>query len=381
MTGSIVQGHERRAFILVPSDRSGGAERVQKIVALDLLARGWQVDIACLSEGIRAVFAPLASERCTVTMLSRTRELHGVAGMFRLAFGTLRKRNYDLYFSSHTHCNAFLSFLRLMRLIRTDRLVARESTVVGRRFKGFTRLFYKTCYLFYGAIDMVVCQTEEMRRLLPAFAPLLDSKRLVTVPNPAPRANVERRDAPLRDPIELVAVGRLIPEKGVSVLLESVRRLHATGQRVRLRVYGDGPLRAELEGLASSLGLESVVRFEGVTTEALARMSDADVCVVSSITEGFPNTLLEMMQANVRVVSTLCADGIDAIDGLVTCPVADAQALAEAIQAVIAGPTEGRARLFDEELAKRDPRAFVDRLLHGPAKGGVLDLKESLDRP
>lgn len=64
-------------------------------------------------------------------------------------------------------------------------------------------------------------------------------------------------------PIEIGYVGRLVPEKGVSILLKAAKRLQDAGKAFHVRVVGGGPLRTHLESEAQELGLAQSVTFAG----------------------------------------------------------------------------------------------------------------------
>jgi len=355
------------ALVLVPSDRMGGAERILLMVTTELLARGWTVDVVCLSRGTGALFSDMrdAHPNCAVYVLSDTREMLGVVRAPLLFSGALRRRNYALVFSSLTHCNAFAGFLRMFGLVRTRRLVCRESTIISRRFRGLRRAYYWACYLFYRSVDRVVCQTREMAAELLKFTSAVQAAKVTVLANPIASGHGARGTRAVSTAPVLVSVGRLIPEKGFDVLIEAFAALRRQWPEARLQIYGAGPERQRLDALVERLQLGGSVSLCGVTRTPHEVMRDADVCVVSSVAEGFPNVLLEMMRANSRVVATHCADGVAGIDGLVTCPTRDPAALADALAAAITMPTDGVEEKFDAELGRRTPASFVDALLSG----------------
>ena len=144
----------------------------------------------------------------------------------------------------------------------------------------------------------------------------------------------------------LLFVGRLAGVKGVPILLEAMAALKARHPALRLVLIGDGPERATLEALAKPLG-DSVsflgYRSQSEVAEALAQ---ADVFALPSFAEGVPVVLMEAMAAGVPVVATQIA-GIPELvrhgDSGLLVPPGDAEALTEAIDALLASADRRRA--------------------------------------
>jgi glycosyltransferase involved in cell wall biosynthesis len=110
----------------------------------------------------------------------------------------------------------------------------------------------------------------------------------------------------------IVSVGRLVEKKGFPFLLQAAAVLHGRGVQFELIIVGDGPMRDELERLASGLGLREKVVFAGqLTQEELAhvyRRADAFClpCIVAKDgdRDGLPNVILEAMAYAVPVVAS-----------------------------------------------------------------------------
>lgn len=113
--------------------------------------------------------------------------------------------------------------------------------------------------------------------------------------------------APLPDhpPLRLLAVGRLMPEKGFDLLVSAVAALKAGGAAVTLGIVGDGPLRDSLAAQVRGEALDGVVSFEGsVTREQLGRAIDAShAVVVPSRREGLGLVAVDAMDRRRPVVA------------------------------------------------------------------------------
>jgi rhamnosyl/mannosyltransferase len=161
-------------------------------------------------------------------------------------------------------------------------------------------------------------------------------------------------------PPTVLFVGQLRHYKGVDDLL---RALAQTAPEVRLLVAGDGPLRAEWEALAASLGLGERVRFLGRVDDAalpgLYRSAGLFALPANSRAEAFGTVLLEAMAAGLPCITTEVGSGTsyvvqDGVTGLVVAPRAPA-ALAHALSRLAADPAlrarlgaAGRARVLAE---------------------------------
>jgi glycosyltransferase involved in cell wall biosynthesis len=107
------------------------------------------------------------------------------------------------------------------------------------------------------------------------------------------------RDCNSKDPAKIVTIGRLVRGKGMEYVLRAVAAASERGADARLVVLGDGPDRARLEELTSSLGLSSRVVFRGnVAHDAVFReLQDASVFMLLSewYAERLPNVVKEAM--------------------------------------------------------------------------------------
>ncbi|MEY4675471.1 MAG: hypothetical protein RL148_3255 [Planctomycetota bacterium] len=101
-------------------------------------------------------------------------------------------------------------------------------------------------------------------------------------------------------PLRICFLGRLVPLKGVDMLLEACADLLRAG-KATLEILGDGPERSSLTKLAGDLGIESSVRFQGWTPhqEVASRLGAADVLGFPSIREFGGGVVLEAMALGV----------------------------------------------------------------------------------
>jgi glycosyltransferase involved in cell wall biosynthesis len=141
---------------------------------------------------------------------------------------------------------------------------------------------------------------------------------------------------------KVIAVGRLSAEKGFDLLLEAFAGLAPRFNGWVLEIWGEGPLRMELEGYRDSLGLKDRVHFRGLTEDIHRQYTQSDIFVLSSRFEGFPNALCEAMSNGLAVVATSCSGGVrnivrSGVDGLLVPP-GDSRALGGAMAELMVNP-------------------------------------------
>jgi glycosyltransferase involved in cell wall biosynthesis len=175
------------------------------------------------------------------------------------------------------------------------------------------------------------------------------------------------------------SVTRLHDSKGNSFLVDSAQKVLRQRPKTRFVVFGEGPLRPELEAQARALGLGDRFAFSGFARDVARVVSAFDVSVFPSLWEGTPLTVFEALAMGKPIVAT-DADGL--VDVLtherdaVIVPKRDADALAAGLVRLIDSP-EDRARLsvYARVTGRQyDIAAFVRKmerlyeLLHGMSR-------------
>ena len=233
------------------------------------------------------------------------------------------------------------------------------------RLQQLRGLWPRLRQVHYRRADVVTANTEGV---LSALRGMGRWRRLELLPNPlaegiSPRA-VE--GAVRREP-ELLAVARLVHQKGLDLLIQAFARLPDPAEGAwRLVLVGDGPERKSLEAMALREGLGDRVVFEGFQPNPSSYMARASIFVLPSRFEGMPNALLEAMAAGLPVIVSDASPGPlemvePGVHGLVV-PSDNADALAAALARLMADPAlrqhlgeAGRARLRSLEWPHVEP--------------------------
>lgn len=191
------------------------------------------------------------------------------------------------------------------------------------------------------------------------------ASRIVVVPNwlshPAagPRVRATKPGSPLR----LLFAGWMTEYKGVPELIEALRELVRDGSAVTLTMAGGGTLLDHARGVAAEAAMAGRLFVKGwLDREALAaELQAADILVLPSHAEGFPNIAMEALAEGMPVIATPVGAIPDSVKNGVNgsiVPVGDAQAIAEAVRWHLAHPDklERQSRAALETAALRHDR-------------------------
>lgn len=99
-------------------------------------------------------------------------------------------------------------------------------------------------------------------------------------------------------------IGRMTPQKDHHTFLAALAEVKTTVPGVRALIVGDGPLRAAIRDEAARLGVEGACRFAGVRNDIPDCLAAVSVVVLSSVSEGFPFTVLEALAMARPLVAT-----------------------------------------------------------------------------
>lgn len=137
----------------------------------------------------------------------------------------------------------------------------------------------------------------------------------------------------------IITVGRLEKPKNHSILIQAYKQVIESLPNVRLLIIGEGLERNRLTHLVAKLDLNNKIDFTGELKNPFSYVSRADLFVLSSDVEGFPNVLVESMICGCPVVSTNCRSGPDEIitngtNGILV-PVGNINALSNAIITIL----------------------------------------------
>jgi len=346
-------GPRPRVLLLGDTLNLGGTEGQFVEVACGLDRSRWDLHVSCVrAEGpLRARLEAVGLQPWSLGPSSFKSPGLAVA-ILRLA-AYLRRHAVRL-----VHCFDFYSNIvgvPAARLARTPAVIASQRDMGDLRSRSQQSIHSIALAL---ATHILVNSEAIAARL--AHTRAVRQNRLVVIPNGVDLTRFEPATAlPNSNEVTTVAtLANLRPEKGLVQLLEAAAIVTRRTPQARFVIWGDGPLRSDLEARIRTLGLTGSVEMRGATREPAQALQQCQIFVLASLSEACSNVVLEAMATGLPVVGTRVGGTPGLVDdprtGLLVPP-DNARALAEAILRLVEAPAmatamgaQGRARAFAE---------------------------------
>lgn len=317
--------NERRVIILF-DDYFGGAGNMAQLLGIHL-SREYQMEVILSPtnehSSSRYDLSSLSLQPCRFE-ISGKNPLSLIFGAIVPLWTLIRNNKPDLV----------ISFLDRINCIACAALLANRNIplVVSERNDPLksdsSKLLKYSRDILYHRADAISVQFEEFRSY---FSGSLHGKTYVT-PNIV-RMSGWKTTNNCGDPIRLVSMGRLTHQKRFDQMLNVARTLKERELRFNLSIYGDGPLHGELSNQIRQEGLEEYVVLAGKTKEVDEALSKADLFLLTSEYEGFPNVVGEAMAVGLPVVAYGCHAGMNELieNAGVVVSFGETEAMADAV--------------------------------------------------
>lgn len=325
-----------RIALVIPSLEFGGAERVIVRMANHWAEAGHDVAVITLASAAHDTYelSPRVKRVALDLMRASGNPLSAVCNNWR----RIRELKRALRDFAPDVIVSFTDRMNVVTLLAARGLRARvivsERVDPSRHEMGnvWSRLRRWT----YPNASGIVVQTESVREQIAEFA---GRAPIHVIPNAvdAPSQKAIERAAIVKSATKphVVAMGRLVPQKGFDLLIAVFARIAGDHPSWSLRILGEGPERSRLEKQICEAKLAGRVTLCGWTPQPESALIGSDIFVLSSRYEGFPNALLEAMACGLPAIAFDCESGPreiirPEIDGLLV-PVEDVAALAQAM--------------------------------------------------
>jgi GalNAc-alpha-(1->4)-GalNAc-alpha-(1->3)-diNAcBac-PP-undecaprenol alpha-1,4-N-acetyl-D-galactosaminyltransferase len=332
----------------------GGAERIMSVLASAWAEHGREVTLIVFDGSLVPAYPLQAGVKLRSLGVSNQRASNFFQAVYRNArrVRTLRRAIRQ---AKPDVVITFLDISNVLTLLATRGLGV--PVIVSERanptFVDIGAIWGILRRLTYPFANTLVCQTSAMVALVQRKIKIAGYAIPNPVALPSTPGNHEGRDPNSRI---IIAMGRLVPQKGFDLLLDAFSRIADGHPDWSLKILGQGPMKEELEAQAEGLGLKNRVCFMGTLADPFPVLRAADLFVFSSRFEGFGNALSEAMACGLPAISFDCPAGPSdiirhGVDGILVPP-EDVTALADAMDRLMSDAGE-RAR-----LARRAPEVL-----------------------
>lgn len=292
-------------LFILPDLETGGAERIVTTIANHLPREKFEPKILLLRK--EGGYLEFLKDDVEIIDLKTPRIRHSLKPILK----EIRKRKPDIVFSGFGEVNAYLAFF--IKLFPKIKFIARETNVVS---KHVTRKEIRFFYKFYNNYDKIICQSVDMQNdLIENFK--IKKEKIIKINNPVDFEFIEEKLAISGKPKSfkndfknIVAIGNLSSRKGFDNLLKVFS--HLKNEKILLHILGDGRDKDLLNQIKNDLGLENVI-FHGQQKNPYQFLKFADLFILSSRYEGFPNVLLEAGACGTYSLANNCPGGITEI--------------------------------------------------------------------
>lgn len=297
-------------LLLVPHLGIGGAQHVVATLARHLDNTKYEVHLGLVTQSF--VDDSEFPSSVTVNCLGATKARYAAFSLVAL----VRRIRPAIILSGMAHLNLLVLLLRFA-FPSAPRILVRQNGSISAAIDA-AGLPWFSRFLFgfaYRRADAIICQTHSTARELRTTLRLREDRTIV-LPNPVDLEAIRvcgfHRDqnGPGRPGPYLLAVGRLAPEKGFDLLLESFAKLWPDFPSLRLLIAGSGPALPTLKARCEALGIADYVEFLGNVARPAQYFPDALAFVLSSRRDEMPNALLEAAASGLPIVSTPASQGL-----------------------------------------------------------------------
>lgn len=269
---------------------SGGAERVVSLLADKMAEQGHQIQILCLK--FNDVYYQ-TSEKIKVVLVKQHIR-NNVSELFWLR-RYVKKENPDVViaFTEGVYCFTICALLGSgIPIIASERLDPAAMSA--------TRKILKRIFLPY--VDWLVVQTKKIKEYFP---PKIQRKTSI-IYNPVNEEvfNTPSNISCLQKENRIISVARLYPQKNQQMMIRAFAHIADQYPDWKLVIFGEGPLREELESLVESLGMKDRVLLPGRTEHVIDELRKSKIFCLSSDYEGMSNSMIEAICVGLPIVST-----------------------------------------------------------------------------
>lgn len=210
----------------------------------------------------------------------------------------LKSQNVELLHSHGYKFNILLGILGKEEICLP--LVSTVHGYVKAKFPKKMWVYELLDRIFLKRFDAIVLVSEKMQEI----AAFRNNKKVCVIKNGISSCAPLSTSLLEASPYQLLAIGRLSPEKGFDYLIRAIAELNKHEIKCHLTIFGDGGMRNSLSALINELGQKNNITLAGFVADAQQHFHKYQLIIMPSLTEGIPVTLLEAMRNKTPIIAS-----------------------------------------------------------------------------
>jgi N-acetylgalactosamine-N,N'-diacetylbacillosaminyl-diphospho-undecaprenol 4-alpha-N-acetylgalactosaminyltransferase len=299
---------------LINSLTSGGAEKIVLTIINELKKENTNIELICLEENN---FYDLPSNIKITYLKKNSGKSNGIIKLFEIPFLSYKLKKYIeknniKIVQSHLYRANYINVLSNILGSNHKSQIVNHGIASRYKIKGLLgKINLFLIKKLYTKANTVITISQEMKNDLNRLYEFKNSQLVINNPydlNNIDILKIQKIPEFIFNPEKtyLITMGRLIKLKRYDDVIKSLKNLP---ENIELILLGEGEEEENLRILTKKLDLEGRTHFIGNVKNPFKYLYNADIFILSSETEGFPNSLIEALACNLLIISSDCISG------------------------------------------------------------------------
>ena len=299
---------KKKICFVIPSLGGGGAERVAFHLLNNLSLDKFDLSVIIVYKNKGDYLKGLRKEVKRI-FLEKSKIRYSIPSLYR----ALKEENPDIVINFSFDLMMLMGVF-IISFFKNTYFINRQINILSKeKFNFFKKILLKIAYKNFNKI---ITQSKDMTEDLLKNIDI-SKEKIVEINNPADIDKIEKLSNENikiefdKESKNLLSVGRLAPQKGFDLIIQSIPLLN--DKNIKLYILGDGEEKENLLTLIEKLNLKERVFLLGRKLNPYAYMKNADLFILSSRYEGSPNVLIEAGSCGLYSICNNCPGGVNEI--------------------------------------------------------------------